>query len=189
MDVASWLRNLGLERYEAAFRENDVSAEDLRHLTAEDLDGLGVSAIGHRRRLLVAITALRSEGPSPGDPAGFRYAMLSSLTGNPGVPESTAERHPLSFASAYDDDRLSGCQVVLGTNRHGRARTTLVTKDHTGAWVVSRELMNRPLTGVNRKNTWHNVCVVDTLTRKRAHHNEDLCQYHCRSGCDVDVRS
>ena len=25
MDVASWLRNLGLERYEAAFRENAVS--------------------------------------------------------------------------------------------------------------------------------------------------------------------
>ncbi len=59
MDVASWLRNLGLERYEAAFRENDVGAEDLCHLTAEDLEGLGVAAIGHRRRLLVAIAKLR----------------------------------------------------------------------------------------------------------------------------------
>jgi hypothetical protein len=28
MDVASWLRNLGLEHYEAAFRENDVGAEE-----------------------------------------------------------------------------------------------------------------------------------------------------------------
>ena len=61
MDVASWLRNLGLEQYEAAFRENGVSAEDLCHLTAEDLYELGVTAIGHRRRLLVAIAALRSE--------------------------------------------------------------------------------------------------------------------------------
>ena len=25
MDVADWLRKLGLERYEAAFRENDVT--------------------------------------------------------------------------------------------------------------------------------------------------------------------
>jgi SAM domain (Sterile alpha motif) len=61
VDVASWLRNLGLERYEATFRENDVWTEDLRHLTAEDLEGLGVTAIGHRRRLLVAIAKLNEE--------------------------------------------------------------------------------------------------------------------------------
>ena len=96
MDVADWLRALGLERYEATFRENDVGAEDLCHLTAEDLDGLGVSAIGHRRRLLVAITALRPKGPSPGDPAGFPPRPLSSLTGNLGASETTAERRPLS---------------------------------------------------------------------------------------------
>ena len=63
VDVASWLRDLGLERYEAAFRENDVSAEDLCHLTAEDLEGLGVTAIGHRRRLLVAIAKLDEQRP------------------------------------------------------------------------------------------------------------------------------
>ena len=37
MDVADWLRALGLERYEAAFRENDVDAEVLPKLTADDL--------------------------------------------------------------------------------------------------------------------------------------------------------
>ncbi len=57
----SWLRDLGLERYEAAFRENDVSAEVLRDLTAEDLEGLGVATIGHRRRLLVAIAKLNEQ--------------------------------------------------------------------------------------------------------------------------------
>ena len=61
MDVAGWLRDLGLERYEASFRENDVRAEDLCHLTAEDLEGLGVAAIGHRRRLLVAIAKLNEQ--------------------------------------------------------------------------------------------------------------------------------
>jgi class 3 adenylate cyclase len=61
VDVASWLRNLGLEQYEAAFRENDVRAEDLRHLTAEDLKELGVAAVGHRRRLLVAIAKLNEQ--------------------------------------------------------------------------------------------------------------------------------
>ena len=61
MDVADWLRALGLERYEAAFRENDVSAEVLCHLTAEDLVGLGVATIGHRRQLLVAIAKLNEQ--------------------------------------------------------------------------------------------------------------------------------
>src|SRR6185312_6413654 len=37
--------------------------EDLPHLTAEDLEGLGVIAIGHRRRLLVAIAKLQ-DGPA-----------------------------------------------------------------------------------------------------------------------------
>jgi hypothetical protein len=68
-----WLRTLGLERYEAAFRENGVSAEDVCHLTAEDLEGLGVTAIGHRRRLLVAITKLNeqagTDAASPVEPA------------------------------------------------------------------------------------------------------------------------
>ena len=29
MDIAAWLRGLGLERYEAAFRDNDVDADVL----------------------------------------------------------------------------------------------------------------------------------------------------------------
>jgi SAM (Sterile alpha motif) domain-containing protein len=44
---------LGLDRYEAAFRENGVSAEALRHLTSDDLKDLGVATVGHRRHLLV----------------------------------------------------------------------------------------------------------------------------------------
>ena len=50
MDVAAWLNRLGLEQYEQAFRENDVDAEVLRELMAEDLIGLGVNSIGHRRK-------------------------------------------------------------------------------------------------------------------------------------------
>ena len=71
VDVASWLRDLGLERYEAAFRENDVRAEGLCHLTAEDLKELGVTGVGHRRELLVAIAALRLEGRAGKRSRGF----------------------------------------------------------------------------------------------------------------------
>jgi class 3 adenylate cyclase len=64
VEIAAWLRGLGLEQYEPAFREHDVDAEVLPELTAEDLIGLGVTSIGHRRKLLAAIAALR-ENPAP----------------------------------------------------------------------------------------------------------------------------
>ena len=58
MDLGAWLRSLGLEQYEAAFRQNDIDDKVLPSLTAEDLKDLGVASIGHRRRLLDAIALL-----------------------------------------------------------------------------------------------------------------------------------
>ena len=62
MDVAAWLRGLGLEQYAQLFRDNDIDGEILCGMTAEDLKELGISSFGHRRRLFNAITAL---GESP----------------------------------------------------------------------------------------------------------------------------
>jgi SAM domain (Sterile alpha motif) len=65
MDVGSWLRSLGLEQYEALFRENDIDAELLGDLTDADLEKLGVT-LGHRKRLLKAIAGLKSTHDEPG---------------------------------------------------------------------------------------------------------------------------
>jgi SAM (Sterile alpha motif) domain-containing protein len=46
MDIGGWLRSLGLEEYEAAFRKKNVDAAVLPKLSAEDLKDLGVAAIG-----------------------------------------------------------------------------------------------------------------------------------------------
>jgi class 3 adenylate cyclase len=64
---ADWLRGLGLERYEAAFREIDVGADLLPSLTEEDLKDLGIIPLGHRRRLLIAIAGLRADTASVSD--------------------------------------------------------------------------------------------------------------------------
>ena len=69
MDIAAWLRGLGLEQYDRAFRDNDIDAEILPQLTAEDLVGLGITSIGHRRKLLAAIAALREGARSPETPS------------------------------------------------------------------------------------------------------------------------
>jgi predicted ATPase/class 3 adenylate cyclase len=74
VDVAGWLRDLGLEQYAQAFRENAIDAAVLPELTADDLKDLGVNLVGHRRRLLGAITALR---PAPSAPA-TQVAPLSA---------------------------------------------------------------------------------------------------------------
>jgi class 3 adenylate cyclase len=68
VDIAGWLRELGLEQYGLAFRENHIDFDVLRSLTVEDLRDLSIASIGHRRRLLDAIKALPADG-SPRCPA------------------------------------------------------------------------------------------------------------------------
>jgi class 3 adenylate cyclase/predicted ATPase len=96
MDVANWLGQLGLERYQAAFRENDVSAAVLPGLTADDLKELGVASVGHRRQLLQAIAALRADAMSAGDPSHSSGLSISGISVDVGSSRSTAERRQLS---------------------------------------------------------------------------------------------
>jgi len=64
LDIAAWLRGLGLAQYELMFRENDVDGQVLPRLTADDLISIGVTSVGHRRRLLDAIASLAGEAPA-----------------------------------------------------------------------------------------------------------------------------
>src|SRR4051794_35819809 len=64
MDVGQWLKSLHLEQYEAAFRENAIDAELLPTLTGDDLKDLGVTLVGHRRRLLDAIAKFQNDSAS-----------------------------------------------------------------------------------------------------------------------------
>ncbi len=69
MDVAAWLRDLGLERYESLFRDHKIDWDVLPKLTSEDLKEIGILAIGHRRRLLHAIATFGSRAPASAAPA------------------------------------------------------------------------------------------------------------------------
>ena len=69
MNIDSWLRNLGLAQYEAAFRDNAIDEKVLPRLTAEDLKDLGVGLVGHRRTLLDAIAALRGDANAKEPPS------------------------------------------------------------------------------------------------------------------------
>src|ERR1700730_6444155 len=58
VDIAGWLRGLGLEKYAPAFDENAINWDVLSELTTDDLKEIGVAAVGDRGRLLAAIAAL-----------------------------------------------------------------------------------------------------------------------------------
>jgi class 3 adenylate cyclase/tetratricopeptide (TPR) repeat protein len=80
MDLSAWLRGLGLGQYEQAFRDNAIEPEVLPQLTAEDLKEIGVVPVGHRRKLLDAIAALRvSEVPASDGARGGRMPVASPV--------------------------------------------------------------------------------------------------------------
>jgi class 3 adenylate cyclase len=88
VDIAAWLADLVLERYEPAFRENEIDLGVLPSLTADDLKDLGVVIVGHRRKLLEAIAGLKaaSAGTSATPSPGFAGA----------APQRDAERRQLT---------------------------------------------------------------------------------------------
>ena len=64
MDVEEWLKGLGLGQYAPAFAENDIDFAVLVQLTEVDLKELGISSLGHRKRLLAAIAERGVASPS-----------------------------------------------------------------------------------------------------------------------------
>ena len=88
MDVVVWLRSLGFEHYEAAFRENEINERVLPSLTLEDLKEIGVGPVGHRRMLLEAIAALRGDTGSNAPSADM---VITSSAPNV-APEDRAKR-------------------------------------------------------------------------------------------------
>jgi class 3 adenylate cyclase len=93
MDIGGWLSSLGLGKYDAIFRENDIDETVLPSLTEEHLKQLGVASLGHRVKLLDAISALRADAS--------------------GKTPSVEARTTSSTPSAYPEDRAERRQVTV----------------------------------------------------------------------------
>jgi class 3 adenylate cyclase len=147
MDLGGWLRRLGLERYEAAFREDEIDDTVLPSLTAEDLKDLGVALVGHRCKLLDAIAALRADAsasapvsaaPEAIDKATERRqltVMFSDLVGSTSLSARMDPEDLREIISAYQTcvagvvRRLGGssrstwataCSFISGIRKHMR---------------------------------------------------------------------
>jgi hypothetical protein len=89
MDPRAFLDGLSLGQYAAAFVDNGVDASNLASLTDDDLKDLGVAALMHRKKILVALATLGGVVEPP------RAASTSGLDLD-ALPFPVA--HPLAFA-------------------------------------------------------------------------------------------
>lgn len=105
MDVGTWLRDLGLAQYEQEFRANDIDAEVLADLTAEDLIALGITSVGHRRRLLAAIAALRDGAGSA--PARSSQAFAAVDVTTLAAPDAERRQLTVMFVDLVDSTALA----------------------------------------------------------------------------------
>src|SRR5580704_12754866 len=114
MDVATWLRGLGLERHEAAFRDNLIDLDVVRELTESDLEKLGL-ALGDRKRLLKAIANLPTTGPTAAIPIAAPRArdkaerrpvtvMFCDLVGSTSLAATLDAEDWRDLVGAYLDD-------------------------------------------------------------------------------------
>ena len=97
IEITNWLRGLGLERYAPTFRDNDIDSEILPELTTDDLIGLGITSIGHRRKLLAAISALREVGTTPARAQPPQVAPREMPRHSPLADIAPAERRQLTI--------------------------------------------------------------------------------------------
>jgi class 3 adenylate cyclase/tetratricopeptide (TPR) repeat protein len=108
VDVTAWLRGLGMERYEPAFRENAIDADMLCNLTVDDLKELGVASVGHRRKLLDALAELRARtGPrqaalDPAEAKGERRQVAVLFADLCGFTEMSREADPEEIVALLD---------------------------------------------------------------------------------------
>ena len=136
MDIAAWLRGLGLERFEPAFRESEIEIEVLPELTEADLVSLGLP-LGPRRKLLKEIAALR-QAATPAPAAAplaeaeriLLVALEAILQEMPGERGSRPRQHPVGRKGQrrrfnhdrHDDPCGRQFRKRIASPRRGRAR-------------------------------------------------------------------
>jgi class 3 adenylate cyclase len=98
VDIAAWLRSLGLERHEEVFRANEIDWEVLPELSEADLEKLGLP-LGPRKKLLKATAGL-SDGTGP---AAASPAVAAPVT----TPEAERRQLTVMFCDLVGSTALS----------------------------------------------------------------------------------
>ena len=94
MDIPAWLESIELGRYTQVFLENEIDQETLLSLSDDELKhDLGISPLGHRRKILREIQALKRTGQQAW-PERTEYAPIF-------LPQ-IIDGYPYPLAVSYD---------------------------------------------------------------------------------------
>ena len=109
--VSGWLEQLGLGQYASNFIDNDIDAQLLTQLTDTDLKELGISSLGHRKKIIGAIETLVQAEPeatatiTPKDKAERRQltVMFCDLMGSTELSQRLDTEDLSEINRAYQD--------------------------------------------------------------------------------------
>jgi predicted ATPase/class 3 adenylate cyclase len=114
--IADWLEDLGLSEYAQRFADNAVDLSVIRDLTEQDLKDMGV-LLGHRRKILRAITELEGVAPAPTEPrlrdqAERRHltVMICDLVGSTAL---SARLDPEDMNAVMDAYHAASARIML----------------------------------------------------------------------------
>jgi class 3 adenylate cyclase/tetratricopeptide (TPR) repeat protein len=121
--ITDWLEKLSLGQYAQCFAENEIDFSILGDLTDQDLEKIGVGPLGHRRKLLRAISELKASpaataestaiAPQPRDAAERRQltVMFCDLVGSTAMSARMDPEDLRDVISAYQ----TACVKVIQT--------------------------------------------------------------------------
>ena len=110
-DVSRWLSSLSLPQYAQLFTSHAIDGSSLSQLSADDLQQLGIAALGHRKKILKAIADLQQTSQSPPPAAASPPAAAASP--KPASPPPASPSSVACTLGAYGDARCEG-KVWLG---------------------------------------------------------------------------
>jgi SAM domain (Sterile alpha motif) len=136
MPVVVWLRSLGLGKYEAAFRENEIDETILPSLTHETRKELGVTAVGHRLKLFMRRGSYWKMEPAPGSKGlscrrRQTYGFAMEITGGLIIAliMLVAQVHPATQRMQFD------CTITKVVIKHAGTGTSVQHEEHLIFWI------------------------------------------------------
>ncbi|NXJ02955.1 ARAP3 protein, partial [Psophia crepitans] len=102
-DIADWLATIHLERYQDVFKQHGYRvARDTALLDGDHLQQLGITATGHRKRILNLVQQTRMLGQSRGGPtAGDTPLRATEVLDAPQVGEDAMKAEPEGATDAF----------------------------------------------------------------------------------------
>ena len=96
-EIGDWLEKLGMPEYGECFAQNKIDFSVLPHLTNQDLKDIGVP-LGHRRKMLAAISEVAADTASERAGGGNRLARVRPCVDAPERSRQHSGGHQLAVS-------------------------------------------------------------------------------------------